>query len=70
MAKGILAKQPVFFTPAEFQHCRRLAKVVNAKAQNLERIFQAAGRRSAAEFRQSMKIIQGRDVPGEEGGEA
>lgn len=58
MAKRILSKQSIFFTHEEFAQCRRSLRTISHRAQNLERIFEAVGKRSAEEFRQAMAIIR------------
>lgn len=52
-------KQPVYLSGAEFEHCRRVICTIIGKAENLERILDATGRRSAAQFRESLRIIKG-----------
>ena len=47
MAKRILSEQPIFFTGD-----------ISNRAGNLERIFEAIGKRSAEESRQAMRSIQ------------
>jgi hypothetical protein len=59
MARRILSKQPIFFTAEEFAHCWRALRMISNRTGNLERIFEAAGKRSAEEFKQAMKIIRG-----------
>jgi hypothetical protein len=58
MATRILSEHPAFFTGEELQHCPRALATISTGAQNLERIFEAAGARSADEFRQAMQSIR------------
>jgi len=58
MAKSILQKYPIHFTHEEFKHCQRALQAISNRAGNLERIFEAVGKRSADEFRATMAIIK------------
>jgi hypothetical protein len=51
MAIRILSKQPTFFTGEEFALCRRTLATICTPTHPLERIFEAAGKRSAEEIR-------------------
>jgi spermidine synthase len=58
MSKKSSIKQPVFFTGEEFADCRRALRAIGNRVQNVEKIFVAAGERSAEEFKQAMAIIR------------
>jgi hypothetical protein len=58
MAKKSLSGHQVFFTQEEYRHCRRALQTISNRAGNLQRIFEAVGKRSADEFKTSMRIIR------------